>query len=269
MSSKTHTKAIKENHHNHKTLPKNGSLMNTTLRCTTFAALVMSLILLSGCATMNQDECSLADWRAVGYEQGSKGANANSFERYRKDCAKYQIKADFDRFVEGHREGLKSYCTFDGGKALGERGKPYNTVCSRQTFPDFEEGHRAGIYRYCSFDNGYSAGKQGNEPNALCPLSTFPSYAKGHAHGIERFTLEKDIRDVESDLEDIAEELSAAQLDVDNAEAILVSETSTSLARKQALEDLDSFKREYRKLDGEYHALENKLERLRARLAES
>ena len=43
------------------------------------------LALLQGCATLDKDECMLADWRLIGYEDGVAGKSAAAVGEYRKD----------------------------------------------------------------------------------------------------------------------------------------------------------------------------------------
>ena len=82
-------------------------------------AILAILILLQGCATLDKDECMLADWRLIGYQDGVAGKSAASVGEYRKDCAKHAIVPDLDAYRAGREEGLQQYCKVDNGFRLG------------------------------------------------------------------------------------------------------------------------------------------------------
>lgn len=64
-------------------------------------------VILAGCAsTMNKDQCLVADWRTVGYEDGSAGRSAQWLERRGEDCAKHGIAPDLDAYLSGRDDGL-------------------------------------------------------------------------------------------------------------------------------------------------------------------
>lgn len=54
---------------------------------------------LAGCASgMDSAECVTADWRAIGYEDGSQGRGANSFSERRKACADHGVTPNFEAY---------------------------------------------------------------------------------------------------------------------------------------------------------------------------
>lgn len=221
---------------------------------------VAIVIALSGCAAMSEKECLTADWQAIGFEEGAKGHDASGFERFRKSCAKHTVTADFNRFLAGHNKGLDQYCTFDSGLALGQQGKTYNTVCSRQTYPSFDDGHRAGVYQYCDYNTGYERGLNGYDANPICPARTFTSYARGYERGAEKYAIQEKIDHLESDLNDIGLKLERIKKEIKKTEDILVGENTTAAARKAALKDNRHYKSRYHTLDNEYHDIEESIE---------
>jgi len=90
----------------------------------------MLIIVINGCATMSKDECMVADWRAIGYEDGSRGFSEQQFSEHRKACAEYGVAANFDRYQDGHRDGVKSYCVPRTTFRLGSNGSSLNPVCT-------------------------------------------------------------------------------------------------------------------------------------------
>ena len=195
----------------------------------------------------------MADWQALGFEQGNQGKGIALFNTYQKDCAKHQIKADFNAFKSGHAQGLQSYCTFDQGLNNGKRGVDYNTHCPRSQFPTFEEGYRSGINRYCSYNNGLIAGADGKDINHNCPSQNYPEFHHGYTIGQQQHQLSQHIEALTKDLDDTQEAMEDTDDHISTAEAIIISETSTPESRKQALEDIKYYKKKYRELDRNYH----------------
>ena len=63
--------------------------------CTIAASRCCCLLIatvLAGCSTgMGKDECLVADWRTIGYEDGLHGYTADRIGAHRVACAKHQI----------------------------------------------------------------------------------------------------------------------------------------------------------------------------------
>jgi hypothetical protein len=110
------------------------------------AALVM--LLMSGCATMNSDECMTTDWSAIGYEDGSRGYTTDRFSKHRKACAKHGVTADFGSYQSGRDQGLVEYCQPGRGFNVGAGGGQYYGVCPVDLEPDFVDAYNAGYHLY-------------------------------------------------------------------------------------------------------------------------
>lgn len=102
------------------------------------AIAMAAILLLQGCATLNKEECVVADWRLIGYQDGVAGKSASTVGGYRKDCAEYAVIPDLDAYQAGRLEGLQEYCKVDNAYQLGRAGKGYATVCPA----DLESGFR-------------------------------------------------------------------------------------------------------------------------------
>ncbi len=73
-------------------------------------AMILIILSIVGCATMDKDECLVADWRLVGFQDGAQGKSAAAIGTYREDCASYRVVPDLDAYQAGRREGLLQYC---------------------------------------------------------------------------------------------------------------------------------------------------------------
>ena len=69
-------------------------------------ALVAAVIVLQGCATMSVDECATADWRAIGYEDGTRGETLAKAQKREAACSKHGYAMDQLAYGHGRSEGL-------------------------------------------------------------------------------------------------------------------------------------------------------------------
>lgn len=105
-------------------------------------------VIMSGCATMNADQCAMSDWHAVGYEDGSRGYTSDRFGQYRKACAKHSVAPDFQAYQVGRKEGLVEFCQPSRGFNLGAAGGRYNGVCDVAMEEEFLDAYRVGSQLY-------------------------------------------------------------------------------------------------------------------------
>ena len=93
---------------------------------------------------MSEQECLTADWRTVGYEDGTRGHGPEQIQRHRRACAKVGVTPDFVAYREGLEEGLRRFCRPASGFALGRRGQTYNGACPADLEAEFLVGYRDG-----------------------------------------------------------------------------------------------------------------------------
>lgn len=87
------------------------------------------VLLMQGCATLDREECQVADWRLIGYQDGVQGKPASVIGTYREDCAKHAVVPDLDAWQAGRAQGLQEYCTPANAFRLGRSGHAYPVVC--------------------------------------------------------------------------------------------------------------------------------------------
>jgi hypothetical protein len=110
--------------------------------------LVSGLLALAGCGGMSASECELADWRAVGYEDGVRGSSTDAFGRHRKSCAKHEVAPDFNNYQVGREAGLREYCQPERGYQEGSRGAKYLGVCPADLEASFYDNYLEGQILY-------------------------------------------------------------------------------------------------------------------------
>jgi hypothetical protein len=106
------------------------------------------LTLLQGCATLDKDECMLADWRLIGYQDGVAGKSAAVVGEYREDCAKHAVVPDLDAYRAGRVEGLQQYCKAGNGYRLGNAGRGFAGICPTALEGDFRDAYNTGRQLY-------------------------------------------------------------------------------------------------------------------------
>jgi hypothetical protein len=99
---------------------------------------------LPGCATLDKDECLVADWRLIGYQDGVAGKSSTALGTYREDCAKHAVVPDLDAYQVGRAEGLLEYCEADNGYRLGSSGRGLSSVCPSHLEVDFRAAYDRG-----------------------------------------------------------------------------------------------------------------------------
>lgn len=198
------------------------------------ATAVVLLLAISGCATMDREECLTVDWRTVGFEDGVAGYSADRIGEHRKACAKHGVTPDLTAYQEGRSEGLREYCV------------PAN---------------------------GFRVGSQGGSYNGICPADLDPAFADAYYSGHQLYTLESRLSNVSYQLDSRRGELRAAESDIVTRSARAISSDATTDERAQAVVDVKhlgervgQLKSEIRQLEEERVHCERDLQDYRATL---
>jgi hypothetical protein len=113
----------------------------TTLLCA-------SLLALSGCAGMSEQACVSADWRTIGFSDGSFGRPAATIGSYSQQCGEHGVTPNLDAYRAGHAEGVQTYCRASNGFEVGRNGAAYQGVCPANLERDFVLEYNAGHHLY-------------------------------------------------------------------------------------------------------------------------
>lgn len=105
-------------------------------------AFVLSLAL-SGCATLNEDQCTVTDWQQLGQAEGARGVSPNRIAGHNEACAKFGLPVDAPAWQTGWQTGIRQYCTFENGVELGRRGTRGSDHCPADLAADFRLGNDA------------------------------------------------------------------------------------------------------------------------------
>lgn len=98
-----------------------------------------------GCSSgMGKDQCVVADWNMIGYEDGLHGYPADQIGVHRVACARYQVVPNLAAYAQGRTRGLIEYCQPKNGFRAGLYGNGYANVCSGPTEPAFVDSYKYG-----------------------------------------------------------------------------------------------------------------------------
>lgn len=113
------------------------------------ALILIACLVLASCQTMSKEECSVADWRVIGEQDGAAGFNPQiRFARHVKACTKAGVAANQTVWYQGYQQGLPRYCTPLNGLSVGSQGKAYGNVCPINLEPGFREGYDLGLLHH-------------------------------------------------------------------------------------------------------------------------
>lgn len=113
-----------------------------------FAGSVAVAIALSGCASLNENECVTVDWQSIGYQDGAMGRPAAYSSQHRKACAKHGVTLDQYAYLQGRDQGLRTYCRPSKGFNFGANGVGYAGVCPADLEGPFLAEYRKGWRLY-------------------------------------------------------------------------------------------------------------------------
>jgi hypothetical protein len=99
---------------------------------------------LAACSGMSEQACVTADWRTVGFEDGTLGRSAATIGSYRNQCADHGVAPDLESYRAGHAEGVQIYCRESNGFAVGHSGASYQGVCPADLEAAFMSEYSAG-----------------------------------------------------------------------------------------------------------------------------
>ena len=100
--------------------------------------------IVASCSGMSEQACVTADWRTVGFEDGTYGRPEGNIGRYRQQCADHGVAPDLESYRAGHAEGVRIYCRESNGFVVGHSGSTYQGVCPADLEPEFMAEYNAG-----------------------------------------------------------------------------------------------------------------------------
>lgn len=105
---------------------------------------------LTSCNTMSKEDCEQIDWNRVGFRAALRGQTISDAIPDRTQSCRddYGLRPNFDDIQSGYAQGLRYFCTEDGGLTFGRNGGLYSGTCPKDTEKSFIEGYRTGKLDY-------------------------------------------------------------------------------------------------------------------------
>ena len=192
-------------------------------------AFLVCVLLAPGCATLDKDECLVADWRLIGFQDGAAGKSATAMDDYRKDCARYSVVPDLDSYQAGRSEGLLQYCQPDNGYRLGETGHAYSPVCPPESGAAFRAAYNEGREIYLARSEVNSTHSRiHKKQHALRHLEghkgeKLGSLVKDGLNSEQRLLLLYEVHEIEQDIDVLTAEISDLQYTLESQQEHLES----------------------------------------------
>ncbi|MEM9385412.1 MAG: DUF2799 domain-containing protein [Pseudomonadota bacterium] len=184
--------------------------------------------LLAGCAHMDEEQCQLADWRTIGFEDGARGLDASRISKHREVCARHGVSPD-----------LAAY----------------------------QDGREAGLRQFCRPANGFDQGQSGNAYRGACPADLEADFLMGWNAGRQIWEVASAVREAEQQLQRRESRLASVKEDVQEAEAELIRDGVTADRRAELLAQVKALAEEQGALESEITELLIELDRREERLA--
>ena len=76
-----------------------------------FGLALAALLLLAGCASMNETQCRAADWYQVGYRDADTYGLRPQIDQYAHQCKPHGVEASESRYMVGWVDGYREWNT--------------------------------------------------------------------------------------------------------------------------------------------------------------
>ena len=112
-------------------------------------AVLVSLSLFAGCATIPVEQCGQVNWFELGVKDGQSGFGVTRVDRHRQACAPVGVLPDFAAWEAGRQQGLGDYCQLSNAITQGLSRHAYEGVCPGPEFALLHDAARSlGEARY-------------------------------------------------------------------------------------------------------------------------
>ena len=160
-----------------------------------FVMVVGGLSILSACATLNENECQTVNWQDLGESDGARGFEALRIAKHAKACEKFKIPVDEAAY---------------------------------------QAGWKVGIARFCTPQNGYNLGIAGRNHRNACPPDLADAFLQAYTPAKRVATEEAEVRQIERNIEFLADEISKLALSTDKKDLEKLKRTRDRLQSETA-----------------------------------
>jgi hypothetical protein len=120
---------------------------------------------LAGCETMSVEECAVADWRYLGFNDAAS-AGRDQFGARAESCGEQGFAADGGAYAAGFADGMHQFCQPPNAFNFALRGNTFAGSCPAELQRDFYAAYGDGRR---IFEARYELEQARNRLNALGP----------------------------------------------------------------------------------------------------
>ncbi|MCI5077375.1 DUF2799 domain-containing protein [Oricola sp.] len=99
---------------------------------------------LTGCQTLNEEQCLTTDWRQLGETDGNAGRQQSYIARHQEACNKFGAAVDVAAWHAGWDLGIRYHCTPENGLDRGLNGSGASQACPADLAFDYRQAHKVG-----------------------------------------------------------------------------------------------------------------------------
>ncbi len=192
---------------------------------------------------MSKDECIVADWQIIGFEDGAAGRGSGEIGERRKACAKHGVTPNRVAYVKGYEEGIARYCHFGRGRSSGLAGYEPLQICPMGS--DYHTGYKEGLKNFCTYESGYEYGLSGKSYRRVCTGSKEENFLDGYEPGYKIYSLRRELHSLEGKINNVQDQRQQVEDEQTELKRILIVDNSlTRGERAQVLLDIDTLRDE-------------------------
>ena len=105
---------------------------------------ICTLLILGGCATLNESECIQANWYDMGAEDALDGRTIDRHFDYAEDCSEYGVAVNAEAYRAGWNDHIEQFCTRENGWEWGISDRYYRGSCPHDLEPRFFNAYQLG-----------------------------------------------------------------------------------------------------------------------------
>lgn len=113
--------------------------------------LIISLLVVStlaACASLSPEECKIADWKKIGFNDAMQGTDMRLVE-HTQACAKVNVQPNQSLYQQGYDQGARQFCNYDKGFEFGKANRNVGSICERIGMSkEFNTGYVQGKHLY-------------------------------------------------------------------------------------------------------------------------
>ncbi len=170
--------------------------------------IVLTLVMIGGCASLSKDQCHTADWMHLGEHDAFEGHSRERLRDHGKACGEHQVTPDEDAYLAGYERGLLHFCLPQRGFDFGHAGSSYRNTCPVEREAAFQKAYKLGKALHA--EEGVKSGVQSKIREKERKL-------KKASTDEERATLRTELRELDDDLIDSHRKLRRLDEDIRNA----------------------------------------------------